>query len=180
MRPPLAQLSDTFAITTPTDRSIEIRREFAAPSSLVWDVWTTPDLLRRWYGGPSGWRLDECEIDLRVGGAWRYLIRHDSGQSMTQTGVYRVVEPGRTLVTSETNDDCDARAGAPESVTTTEFEDLGGGRCLLVSTLLLASTELRDALLESGMDRGLTASYDRVDQLLADLGTDGPEAAVTA
>ncbi len=170
MHPSLSQLPrDTFAISTPTDRSIEIRREFAAPRGLVWDAWTRPELLRRWYGGPSGWRLEECDIDLRVGGAWRYLIVHERGQTMEQSGVYRVVETGHTLVTSETNDDCDARAGAPEAVTTTEFEDLGGGRCLVVVTLLLASTELRDAVLGSGMERGLSASYDRVDRLMVEL-----------
>ena len=170
MHPSLSQLPrDTFAISTPTDRSIEIRREFAAPPGLVWDAWTRPELLRRWYGGPSGWRLEECDIDLRVGGAWRYLIVHERGQTMEQSGVYRVVETGHTLVSSETNDDCDARAGAPEAVTTTEFEDLGGGRCLVVVTLLLASTELRDAVLGSGMERGLSASYDRVDRLMVEL-----------
>ena len=58
MHPSLSQLPrDTFAISTPTDRSIEIRREFAAPPGLLWDAWTRPELLRRWYGGPSGWRL---------------------------------------------------------------------------------------------------------------------------
>ncbi|MET0999675.1 MAG: SRPBCC family protein, partial [Marmoricola sp.] len=163
-------LSDTFAIATPTERSIEIRREFAAPRGLVWDAWTRPELLRRWYGGPSGWRLDECEIDLRVGGAWRYLIRHETGPTMALSGVYRVVEPGHLLVSSETNDDCDARAGGPEAVTSTELDDLADGRCLLVSTVLLATTELRDAMLASGMERGLVASYDRLDQLLGELG----------
>jgi len=170
MHPSLSQLSrETFAISTPTERSIEIRREFAAPRGLVWDVWTRPELLRRWYGGPSGWRLEECDIDLRVGGAWRYLIVHERGQTMEQTGVYRVVETGHTLVSTETNNNCDARAGAPEAVTTTEFEDLGGGRCLVAMTLLLASTELRDAVLGSGMERGLSASYDRVDRLMVEL-----------
>ena len=80
------------------------------------------------------------------------------------------METGRALVSSETNDDCDARAGAPEAVTTTEFEDLGGGRCVIVVTLLLASAELRDAVLGSGMERGLSASYDRVDRLMVELG----------
>ena len=88
---------------------------------------------------------------------------------MVQSGVYRVVETGQTMVTSETNDDCDARAGAPEAVTTTEFEDVAGGRCQLVVTMLLATTELRDAVLTSGMERGLSASYDRVDQLMVEL-----------
>lgn len=170
MHPPLSRLPrDTFAVSTPTDRSIEIQREFAAPRSLVWDAWTRPELLRRWYGGPSGWRLEECEIDLRVGGAWRYLIAHETGRTMTLSGVYRVVEIGHTLASSETNDDCEARAGAPEAVTTTEFEDLGGGRCLVVSTVLLATSELRDAVLASGMERGLGASYDRVDRLILEL-----------
>ncbi len=89
---------------------------------------------------------------------------------MTLSGVYRVVEPGRLLVSSETNDDCEARAGGPEAVTTTELEELAGGRCLLVSTLLLATEERRDAMLTSGMDRGLVASYDRLDRLLDELG----------
>ena len=170
MPPSLSQLPrDSFAISTPTDRSIEIRREFAAPRGLVWDAWTRPELLRRWYGGPSGWRLEECDIDLRVGGAWRYLIVHERGQTMEQSGVDRVVEASHTLVSSETNDDCDARAGAPEAVTTTEFEDVGDGRCLLVVTMLLATRELRDAVLGSGMERGLTAAYDRVDQLMVEL-----------
>ena len=170
MHPSLSQLPrDTFAISTPTDRSIEIRREFAAPRGLVWDAWTRPELLRRWYGGPSGWRLEECEIDLRVGGAWRYLVPHASGRSMELSGVFRVVDTGHTLVSSERNDDCDARADAPEAVTTTEFEDLGGGRCLVAMTMQFETPDLRDAVLASGMDRGLRASYDRIDRLVREL-----------
>ncbi len=169
MHPQLAHPSTTFQISTPTDRSIEIRREFAAPRDLVWDAWTRPALLRRWYGGPSGWHLDECEIDLRVGGAWRYLVRHESGQTMVLAGVYQVVETGSLLVTTESNDDCEARTGSPDIVTTTEFDEVSDGRCLIVSTLLLATPPLRDALLASGMDRGLVASYERMDLLFADL-----------
>ncbi len=161
--------SDTFALATPTDRSIEIRREFAAPRHLLWEVWTRPELLRRWYGGPSGWRLDECDIDLRVGGAWCYLIRHETGRTMLLRGVYRVVEPERLLVTTESNDDCEARAGGPDIVTTTEFDEMADDRCRIVSTLLLTSPEMRDAVLESGMDRGLVASYDRIDRLVGEL-----------
>ena len=85
---------------------------------------------------------------------------------MTMNGVYRAVDSGHALVTSETNDDCGLESGATETVTTTEFRDLAADRCQIISTILLSTTAQRDALLASGMRDGVVSSYDRIDRLV--------------
>src|SRR6267143_2888304 len=88
-------------ITTPSDREIAMTRVFDAPRNLVFDAWTKPELLKRWLGVRAGWSLAVCEIDLRVGGAYRYVWRKDSnGTEMGMRGVYReIVRPDRLVST---------------------------------------------------------------------------------
>src|SRR5215204_4254236 len=93
-----------LTVTTPSDREIEVTRAFNAPRSLVFDAYTKPKLVKRWFGGPEGWSLAECDVDLRAGGAWHYLLRGPEGMEMGFGGVYREVVAPERLVTTERYD----------------------------------------------------------------------------
>ncbi len=155
-------------VTTPNDREIVITREFAAPRRVVFDAHTRPELLRRWFG-PHGWRLAVCEIDLRPGGVWHYLLRGPDGAEMTLRGTYvEIVAPER-IVTTESNVDCEARAG-DESLATTVLVD-HGGRTTLTNTIRFPTTRVRDAVLASGMEHGVAEGFERLTALLAEKAT---------
>jgi uncharacterized protein YndB with AHSA1/START domain len=151
-------------VTTPSDREIVMTRVFDAPRRLVWDAYTKPDLLRQWLLGPPGWSMPVCEIDLRVGGKYRYLWRNDSdGTEMGMGGVYREIRAPERLVTTERFD----QAWYPgEGVGTLVLLEQGG-RTTLTLTMLYVSREAREAALKSGMEQGVAASYDRLAELVA-------------
>ncbi|HEY0454437.1 SRPBCC family protein [Actinophytocola sp.] len=151
-------------VTTPTDREIVLTKEFAAPRQLVFDAHTKPELLKRWFG-PHDWRLAVCEIDLRPGGTWYYLMRSTAGAEMTLRGSYVEITPPARLVTTESNVDCDARA-EHESLATLELVEHAGGTTL-TNTLRFPTKEIRDAVLASGMDRGVGEGFERLAVLLA-------------
>ena len=97
---------ETFKISTPTDREIEIERDFNAPRALVFDAFTKPELVRRWLLGPEGWTMPVCEIDLRVGGTYRYVWRKEFiGKEMGMGGVFREVVHPEKLTATEKFDD---------------------------------------------------------------------------
>lgn len=149
------------------DRDIVISREFDAPRELVWDAHTKPELLKRWLGAWRTWRLEVCEIDLRVGGRYRWVWKDDTGQQMGAGGVYReIVRPERYVATEQFDDPW----YEGEAVSTTVFTDLGGGRTRLTNTMRYASQAARDGVLKSGMETGLTASYDALAQILSGAG----------
>jgi uncharacterized protein YndB with AHSA1/START domain len=152
---------DTLTISTPSARELAHTRVFDAPRRLVFDALTKPDLLRRWYG-PTGWSLVVCEIDLRVGGAWRFVGRRPDGRTIGQSGVYREVVAPERLVNTETWDDWDAG----ETLVTTVLRE-EGGRTTLTSTMLFPSQEVRDVLIKNGMDSGAAETYDKLAALLA-------------
>jgi uncharacterized protein YndB with AHSA1/START domain len=155
----------TLKLTTPSDREIAMTRVFDAPRRLVFDAFTKPDLVRQWLLGPPGWTMPVCEIDLRAGGAYRYVWRHTNGKEMGMGGIYREIVPHERLVCTELFDE----AWYPgESLVTTILTERGG-RTTLTSTMLYASQEARDGVLKSGMERGVVASYDRLEQLLASI-----------
>jgi len=153
----------TLKLTTPTDREIAMTRVFDAPRHLVFDAFTKPELVKQWLLGPPGWTMPVCEIDLRVGGAYRYVWRHADGREMGMGGIYREIVPQERLVCTELFDQ--AWYPGEALVTTTLVEQ--GGRTTLTSTMLYVSQETRDAVLKSGMERGVAASYDRLEELLA-------------
>ena len=92
---------DSFRMTTPADREIEIARDFHAPRQLVFDAFTQPELVRRWLLGPSGWTMPVCEIDLRIGGGYRYVWRKDGVKDMGMGGVFREIVSPRLVVATE-------------------------------------------------------------------------------
>src|SRR6266436_32588 len=153
----------TLQITTPGDRELAMTRVFDAPRRLVFDALTKPELVKRWLLGPPGWTMPVCEIDLKVGGAYRHVWRNTKGKEMGMRGVYREIVPQERLVCTELFDE--AWYPGESLITTTLVER--GGRTTLTSTILYVSQEARDGVLKSGMESGVAASYDRLAELLA-------------
>jgi uncharacterized protein YndB with AHSA1/START domain len=154
---------DSFKVSTPSDREIQVTRDFDAPRRLVFDAFTRPELVRRWLLGPPGWTMPLCEIDLRVGGAYRYVWRSEKdGAQMGMSGVFREIVPPERIVATEKFDD----AWYPGvALDTTVFVETGGITRATI-TVLYASQEARDTARRSGMEYGMAAGYDRLEALL--------------
>jgi uncharacterized protein YndB with AHSA1/START domain len=163
--------TETFKVTTPTDRSIAMTRIFDAPRRLVFDALTKPELAKQWLLGPPGWSMPVCEIDLRVGGAYRFVWRGPEGREMGTRGIHREIVPPERLVATERFDD----AWYPGEALTTYVLVEQRGKTILTLTILYESREARDTALKTGMERGVAASYDRLEELLAALGASGTE-----
>jgi uncharacterized protein YndB with AHSA1/START domain len=159
-------------LTTQGDREIVMTRAFDAPRRLVFDAFTKPELVKQWLLGPPGWTMPVCEIDLRVGGVYRYVWRRDTdGSEMGMGGVYReIVAPERLVATEK----FDQPWYPGEAVGTTVLVEQGG-KTTITQTVLYQSREARDAVLKSGMEKGVAASYDQLAELLATLGAPGME-----
>jgi uncharacterized protein YndB with AHSA1/START domain len=158
----------TLQVTTPTDREVVLTRVFDAPRSLVFDALTKPELLKRWFG-PRGWSLAICEIDLKVGGAWRSVLRGPGGKEMGMRGVYQEIVPPERFVSTESFDDYPG-----ESLNTLVLVAQGGKTTLTV-TVQYVSQEIRDAGIKSGMEHGAAECYDKLAEMLASLGARGIE-----
>lgn len=153
---------ESFQVTTPGDREIEIARDFHAPRQLVFDAFTKPELVRRWLLGPDGWTMPVCEIDLRVGGRYRYVWRKEGVADMGMGGVFReVVTPSRLVVTEK----FDESWYPGEAVNTTVFIEAGEVTRTRI-TVLYESKEARDTARRSGMEHGMAAGYKRLEELL--------------
>jgi uncharacterized protein YndB with AHSA1/START domain len=150
-------------LTTPSDREVVVTRVFDAPRALVFDALTTPELLRRWYG-PNGWSLEVCDIDLKVGGAWRFVVRRPDGKSFGQRGVYREIVRGERIVNTESWEDWDPG----ETLVTTVLTE-NAGKTTFRSTMLFPSQEVRDVVLKGGLQSGATESYERLAEVLASI-----------
>jgi len=150
----------TLKVTTPSDREIVLTRVFDAPGRLVFDAFSQPELLKRWFG-PRGWSLAVCEVDLKVGGGFRFVLRGPGGRETGMRGVYReIVRPERS-VHMESFDDYPGES----QVTAVLVEHQG--KTTLTVTILYPSQEVRDAVLKSGMEHGAAESYDKLAELLA-------------
>jgi uncharacterized protein YndB with AHSA1/START domain len=153
-------------VTMPSDREIAMTRVFDAPRTLVFDAHTKPELVKRWLLGPPGWTMPVCEIDLRVGGKYRWVWRSDrDGSTMGIGGVYREIAAPERIVTTERFDE----AWYPGEGLNTLVLIEQGGRTTLTQTMRYESKEARDAVLKSGMEKGVEASYDRLAELLASM-----------
>lgn len=155
-----------FQVKAQGENEIRGTREFDAPPEMVWKAWTEPELLRRWLLGPDGWVMQVCEVDARVGGAYRYVwYKEKTAVSMGMGGVFLAVEKPRKLVSTEKFDE----PWYPgEMVGTVEFVPKGG-KTLMYQTLRYESREARDMALKSPMDEGMSAGYNRLDEVLAGL-----------
>lgn len=152
-------------VTTPSDREIAMTRVFDAPRHLVYDAFTTPELVRRWLGVFGGWTMPVCEIDLRVGGTFRYVWRGPDDSTMGIQGVYREIVPAERIMNTERFDDAWYEG---EAVGVVDFVERAG-RTTVTTTVCYASRAARDAVLRSPMASGVAAGYDALAGLLSTL-----------
>jgi uncharacterized protein YndB with AHSA1/START domain len=140
---------------------IVLTRVFDAPRELVFEAMTKPEHVARWYG-PRVWKVETCEIDLRPGGRWHYTMRGPGGRTMGMHGVYREIRPPEMMVSTESMD------GHPgETVNTLTFVEQDG-KTMFTNFVVCPSREVRDAILNSGMERGAGETFDRLEEILAE------------
>ena len=156
------RFADTFKITTPTDCELVITRTFDAPRKLIFDALTKPELVKRWMSGPPGWSMPICEIDLRVGGAYRYQWRLDaSGNEMGMRGVFKEISAPERIVATEKFDEAWYAGEALDTTVLVEKDR----KTTLTLTVLYESKEARDTSKETGAD-GVAIGYDKLEELL--------------
>src|SRR5256886_5805888 len=155
--------SGTAVVTLPTDTQILITREFDAPKHLVYKAYTTPELIKRWWGGDRG-EVTLAEVDLRVGGRWRYVMTANGGFEVGFHGEYREIVPNERIVSTEVFE------GAPEAEAVVEhtFTEKNG-RTTLTMLMQLPSRAVRDPIIDSGMEGGLQEALDRLEQVALSL-----------
>lgn len=157
------RFSDTFKVTTPTDREVQVTRTFDAPRKLIFDALTNPELVKRWLLGPPGWSMPICEIDLRVGGAYRYQWRFDaSGNEMGMRGVFKEIAAPERIVATEKFDEAWYAGEALDTTVLVEKDR----KTTMTLTVCYESKEARDTATQSGMERGMAIGYDRLEELL--------------
>jgi uncharacterized protein YndB with AHSA1/START domain len=158
--------SGTATVSLPTDEQILITREFDAPRHLVWEAWTSPELVKRWWHANRG-EVTVAEIDLRVGGTWRYVSVTEGGMEVAFHGEYREIVPNERLVSTEAYEgipDADANATV-NTMTLTEVD----GRTTLTVLVQCPSKETRDAIIDSGMEAGMQDAMDLLEQVAVSL-----------
>ncbi len=160
--------SGALKVTTHGDREIMMTRVFDAPRKLVFDAFTKPELVRRWLLGPEGWSMPVCEIDLRVGGKYRYVWRHAKGHEMGMGGVFREIVPPERIVSTEKFDEAWYPGEAVGTLTLVE----NGGKTTVTQIVQYQSAEARDSVLKSPMESGVEAGYKRLEELLPTLAGD--------
>ena len=160
----------SLKVTTPTDREIVLTRVFDAPRDMVFDAHTKPELIRRWLGVFKDWSMDVCEVDLRVGGKYRWRWRNDAGAEFGFTGVFReVVRPSRIVHTQVYDPGTvGGNMGAEALITAALTEN--GGVTTYTTTIRYQSKADRDAAVSTGMTDGMEQSYAKLDALLAATG----------
>lgn len=160
--------TDKAQVTLPTEREVKVTRSFRAPKALVYRAYTEPELVRQWLLGPPGWSMPVCEMDVRVGGRYRWRWRNDEdGNEFGFTGTFREVQPAARLVHSEAYDPGTVGGGYPgqDALVIVTFAEEGG--TTTVTTLIdFGSKEARDAAVGTGMTDGMEQSYQLLDQLL--------------
>jgi uncharacterized protein YndB with AHSA1/START domain len=157
--------SNTFKVTTPSDREIVLTRLFDAPRHLVFEAMSKPEHIKQWWGNlGAGYSVPVCEVDLRVGGKWRFANRTPKGELAVFYGVYREVAPPERVVFTEIFEPFPDAESVVTSVLTEEQ-----GKTRLTATCLYPSVEVRDMVLKTGMEKGAALSYDRLDEVAARL-----------
>jgi uncharacterized protein YndB with AHSA1/START domain len=157
------QQASKLEVTTPADREIRTERIFDAPRDRVFAAYTDPELIPQWWG-PRGMTTIVDQMDVRTGGRWRFVMRESDGSESGFHGTYREVTPHERIVQTFEWEGMPGHV----SVDTAVFEDLGD-RTKIVTTSLFHTTEERDGMLESGMEGGMSETYDRLEELLGRL-----------
>ncbi len=158
---PIIKTVGALSAALPSDRAIQITRDFNAPRQMVWDAHTQPERLKLWLLGPPGWTMPVCEIDLRVGGTYRYEWHRDGKMAMALSGTYSAVDAPSYLADTQMFDDNWTQGPADTTLTFTE----SGGKTHLVMTIVYASTAARDLALSTPMMEGMEAGYERLEHL---------------
>jgi uncharacterized protein YndB with AHSA1/START domain len=164
---------DKAQVTLPSEREVKVVRSFKASRTLVYRAYTEPELIRKWMLGPPGWSMPVCEMDVRVGGQFRWRWRSDEdGKEFGFSGTFREVAPAAKLAHSEAFDS--GTTGQPssggEALITTTFAEEGG--VTTVTTLMdYGSREVRDAAVATGMTDGMEQSYQLLDRMLEPMGS---------
>jgi uncharacterized protein YndB with AHSA1/START domain len=159
-------MTDKATVTLPSDTEILITREFDAPRRLVYRAWTTPELVRRWWSGHRG-EMTVAEIDLRVGGRWRYVMVADGGFEVAFHGEYREIVPDERLVHTEVFEVPGAPEGEP-AINEVTFSE-AGGRTTLSLLVRTPNRQVRDAIIDSGMEVGMQEQMDLLEELARSL-----------
>jgi uncharacterized protein YndB with AHSA1/START domain len=154
-------------VTLPTDTQIQITREFSAPRHLVYKAWTTPELVKRWWNAKRG-EVTLAEIDLRVGGKWRYVMIADRGFEVAFHGEFREIVPDERIVSTEVFEGMPPGQPNDGTVNTVTFRQ-AGDRTILTILVQAPNKHVRDAIIKSGMEAGLQDALDLLEQLTATL-----------
>jgi len=155
-------MTNKVTVTPKGEREIVIQRAFSAPRKLVFDAMSKPDMMKQWFHGPPGWTLVTCEIDLRVGGKYRWVWHNNDGHDMGMGGVYREIVPPERIVSTEKFD----QSWYPgEALGTLVLTEQNGGT-LMTLTMQYASSEAREAVMRSPMKNGLEIGYGRLEEYL--------------
>ena len=156
-------MKNSLQLSPRGDRELVMTRIFDAPRAMVFDAFTKPELVRQWLLGPPGWSMPVCEIDLRVGGRYRYVWRHENGNEMGMGGEFREIVVPERIVSTERFD----RSWYPgEAVGTIELAEKAG-KTTLTQIVRYDSPQALEAVLKSRMESGVVASYNRLEELLA-------------
>lgn len=149
----------TLSVNLPSDREIALTRLFKAPRHVVYDAFSKSEILKRWFG-PRGWSLVTCDIDARVGGGFRFVLRAPDGREVGMRGAYRELSPPTRFVHTESFDDFPGESQVTSVLTERD------GYTTLAATILYPSKEIRDAVIKTGMEHGAAESYDKLEEIL--------------
>jgi len=161
----MSQVTNRAQVTLPADEEILITREFDAPKHLVYRAYTEPELVRRWWPGKRG-EMRTCEIDLKVGGQWRYVMRANDDFEVAFHGEFSEIVPNERLVTTEVYEG--APPGLEDPINIVTFEE-SGDRTTLSILMRVESREVRDMIIDSGMEGGMQEGMDLLEQIAREL-----------
>jgi uncharacterized protein YndB with AHSA1/START domain len=155
--------SGTAKVTLPADDQILITREFTAPKHLVYKAWTTPELVKRWWNAKRG-EVTVAEIDLRVGGKWRYAMVTEDGFEVAFHGEYREIVPNERIVSTEVYEGMPEGAPGEGTLNTATFTE-SNGRTTLTILVQAPTKDIRDAIIDSGMEAGMQDALDLLEEV---------------
>jgi uncharacterized protein YndB with AHSA1/START domain len=155
-------------VTLPTDTQILITRDFAAPKHLVYKAWTTPELIKRWWSAKRG-EVTVAEVDLRVGGKWRYVMVTNGGFEVAFHGEFREIVPNERIVSTEVYEGAPQTEGPEQGTLNTATFTETSGRTTLTILVQALSKEVRDAIINSGMEAGLQDALDLLEEVARSL-----------
>lgn len=173
----MSEVTGRLEVTLPSDTEIVMKRSFAAPRDLVFQALTRPEHISRWFGQAprraenpmlAGWSMPVCEVDLRPGGGWRYVLRGPAGEEMVLRGEYIEVVPPQRIVTTEFFEGAEFEPMGGGTVNTMLLEEREG-RTLLTISAVYKSREARDSALRTGMEEGAAETFERLQEYLQEI-----------